>query len=57
MVLPKQVAEWFRKYGGIATKNISINVSINATGMHNAKMLAEIVSRELVRRLRSSGPI
>lgn len=52
MVLPRNVAEWFRRGGGIAASQKIINVNVNATGVSDPKQLAEIVSREIVKRLR-----
>ncbi|MDW7987081.1 MAG: hypothetical protein RMI88_07735 [Nitrososphaerota archaeon] len=52
MVLPRHVAEWFRGHGPV-TKNVSVNVNINASGVSDPKVLADIVSREIARRLRA----
>jgi len=54
MVLPRNVAEWFRNYGPVAAqKNIQVNISVNAGGVADPNVLAEIVSRKLVQRLRA----
>ncbi|MHC1624029.1 MAG: phage tail tape measure protein [Candidatus Methanospirareceae archaeon] len=53
MVLPKNVAEWFRRGGaGIGSQIINVHVNINASGVSDPRELADIVSREIVRRLR-----
>lgn len=51
MVLPRSIAEWFRR-GGRAM-SVNVNISINAAGATDPRTLAETVSRELLRRLRS----
>ncbi|MEM4384921.1 MAG: hypothetical protein QXU44_12830, partial [Candidatus Caldarchaeum sp.] len=52
MVLPQPVAEWFRKFGvPQTTSNINVNLNISAAG--DAKTIAETVSREILRRVRS----
>lgn len=52
MVLPQPVAEWFRKFGvSQMTSNINVNLNISAAG--DAKTIAETVSREILRRVRS----
>jgi len=54
MVLPRNVAEWFRSYGPVAAqKNIHVSISVNAGGVADPNALAEIVSRKLVQRLRA----
>jgi hypothetical protein len=54
MVLPRNVAEWFRSYGPVAArKSIQVNISVNAGGVADPNALAEIVSRKLVQRLRA----
>ena len=54
MVLPRNVAEWFRNYGPVAAqKNIHVNINVNAGGVADPNVLAEIVSRKLVQRLRA----
>jgi len=50
MVLPRPVAEWFRR-SGFPSRNIVINVNINASGSSDPRELAEILSTELRRRL------
>jgi len=53
MVLPRNVAEWFRKGGvGVGSQVINIHVNVNASGVSDPRELADIVSREIVRRLR-----
>jgi len=57
MVLPRNVAEWFRRGGAITAPNkiLNVNVSVNAQSASDPRELAEIVSREIVRRLRGVG--
>lgn len=52
MVLPRPVAEWFRRGGGVGN-NITVNVSMNVSGVSDPDRLAEVVSREIVKRLRA----
>ncbi|MCD6341320.1 MAG: hypothetical protein J7L83_00455, partial [Thaumarchaeota archaeon] len=54
MVLPRRVAEWFRR-GGIAAsqKIVNIHVNVNASGVSDPKELADIIERELARRWRA----
>ncbi|MEM2182363.1 MAG: phage tail tape measure protein [Nitrososphaerota archaeon] len=52
MVLPRPVAEWFRKTGSAAMKNINISINITTAGEEPTK-LADTISRELARRLRA----
>lgn len=52
MVLPKPVAEWFRRGGG-PTRSYSISIVVNAGGASDPERLAATVSRELVRKLRA----
>ncbi|MEM2765966.1 MAG: phage tail tape measure protein, partial [Candidatus Caldarchaeum sp.] len=51
MVLPRNVAEWFRR-GGVG-HSITVNVNMNVSGISNPDRLAETVSREIVKRLRA----
>jgi len=51
MVLPRSVAEWFRRGGYASTKVINLNVNVNAGGVGDPRELAEIISGELRRRL------
>uniref|UniRef100_A0A7C4I5Q6 Phage tail tape measure protein n=3 Tax=Caldiarchaeum subterraneum TaxID=311458 RepID=A0A7C4I5Q6_CALS0 len=51
MVLPRAVAEWFRRGG--ATTVVNVNMSVNFSGERGADA-AEVLSRELVRRLRAA---
>jgi polyhydroxyalkanoate synthesis regulator phasin len=54
MVLPRNVAEWFRSHGPVAAqKTVNVRVNINAGGITDPNLLAEIVSRKLVQRLRA----
>ena len=54
MVLPRNVAEWFRSRGPVAAqKTVNVRVNINAGGVSDPNLLAEIVSRKLVQRLRA----
>lgn len=50
MVLPRDVAEWFRRTGPV--QNIAVRITVNASGTASPDEIAEMVSRELVRRLR-----
>ena len=53
MVLPRRVAEWFRRGGaGLGGQVINISVNVNASGFSAPDTLAELVSREIARRLR-----
>ncbi|MCS7145343.1 MAG: phage tail tape measure protein [Nitrososphaerota archaeon] len=52
MVIPKPVADWLRRGGGI-TKNYAVKIVVNAAGAAEPRELAEAVSRELVRKLRA----
>jgi len=49
MVLPRDVAEFFRR-GGM--RPVNVNVSINVTGQTDPEQLAQVISREIARRLR-----
>jgi hypothetical protein len=51
MVLPRHVAEWFRRYGGAGGNVFNITVNIN-TSTADGRALAEELSRELARRMR-----
>jgi TP901 family phage tail tape measure protein len=51
MVLPRHVAEWFRRYGGAGGNVLNITVNIN-TSTADGRALAEELSRELARRMR-----
>ncbi|MEM0382406.1 MAG: phage tail tape measure protein [Nitrososphaerota archaeon] len=51
MVLPRPVAEWFRRSG--ATRTINVNVKVNAGGSIEADKLASLISRVLVKNLRA----
>jgi hypothetical protein len=54
MVLPRNVAEWFRSRGPVAAqKTVNVNVNVNAGSVSDPNLLAEIVSRKLVQRLRA----
>jgi len=53
MVLPRGVAEWVRQGGISSQKVVNVSVNINASGVGGPRELAELVSRELVRRLRA----
>lgn len=54
MVLPQPVAEWFRRWGGLPSQMASnINVNLNISAIGDAKKTAEIVSREIMKHLRS----
>jgi len=52
MVLPKNVADWFRR-GGIS-RNIVVNVNVNAnvSGDRDVDELARLISRKIVSNLR-----
>lgn len=53
MILPRNVADWFRKGGATASQKIvNVNVNVNSAGVSDPYTLAEIVSREIARRLR-----
>ena len=51
MVLPRHVAEWFRRRGNSVGTVFNITVNVNASSS-DGKGLAEELSRELVRRMR-----
>ena len=51
MVLPRPVAEWFRRTGPV-TQNVNVTVNVSGGGVDAGK-IAEIVSREIARRLRA----
>ena len=54
MVLPRDVAEWFRRGGVSSNKivNVSVNVNVNSVGSEmDWDRVAEIVSRKINRRL------
>ncbi|MEM2257824.1 MAG: phage tail tape measure protein [Candidatus Caldarchaeum sp.] len=55
MVLPRPVAEWLRRGGwfrmNATTMNVAVNV--NVSGVSDPDRLAEVVSREIARRLRA----
>lgn len=51
MVLPRSVAEWFRRGGYASTKIINLNVNVNTGVISDPHELAEIISGELRRRL------
>jgi hypothetical protein len=52
MVLPRSVAEWFRR-GGVASTVVNVNMNVNISGEKSANAV-EALSRELVRRLRTA---
>ena len=53
MILPRRVAEWFRR-GGFAPRNIVVNVSIHASASspQDWDEVARIISRKIVSNLR-----
>ena len=53
MVLPRNVAEWFRR-GGAISRNIVVNVNVNAniSGDRDVDELARVISRKIVSNLR-----
>mgnify|MGYP000409701825 CR=1 FL=1 len=53
MVLPRNVAEWFRR-GGFAPRNIVVNVNVNAnvSSDRDVDELARVISRKIVSNLR-----
>jgi chromosome segregation ATPase len=51
MVIPRDVAEEIRS--GRAGRPVTVNITVNAGGVSDPEQLADIVSREIVRRLRS----
>ena len=53
MVLPRRVAEWFRR-GGLAPRNIVVNVNIHASASspQDWDEVARIISRKIVSNLR-----
>ena len=54
MILPRNVAEWFRRGGITASQKIvNIHVNVNASGVSDPKELADIIERELARRWRA----
>ncbi|MEM4335089.1 MAG: hypothetical protein QXH04_04675, partial [Candidatus Caldarchaeum sp.] len=50
MVLPRPVAEWFRR-GGSTARTVNISITVNAAGS-DPRDLAEELSRALLRRVR-----
>jgi len=62
MVLPRRVAEWVRRGGGVAASQKVVNVTIgdiivNCSGFEGIRDihdLAEAISREMVRRWRAA---
>ena len=54
MVLPRKVAEWFRR-GGFAPRNIVVNVNVNASASspQDWDEVARIVSRKIISNLRA----
>jgi len=62
MVLPRSVAEWFRRGGGVAASQKTVNVTIGDIivnyngfeGIRDIRDLAEAISREMVRRWRAA---
>ncbi|MCS7133575.1 MAG: phage tail tape measure protein [Candidatus Caldarchaeum sp.] len=52
MVLPRPVAEWFRRGGFSFSRPVNVVVNVNAVSSAGPHAIAEAVSRELVRRLR-----
>ena len=53
MILPRRVAEWFRR-GGFAPRNIVVNVNVNANILSDmdVKELGRKISREILSNLR-----
>ena len=62
MILPRSVAEWFRRGGGVAASQKVVNVTIGDIivnyngfeGIRDIRDLAEAISREMVRRWRAA---
>ena len=52
MILPRKIAEWFRR-GGVS-RNIVVNVNVNAniSGDRDVDELARLISRKIVSNLR-----
>ncbi len=51
MVLPRPVAEWFRR-GGLVGRIVNINIQVNTLTPSTPNELADRISRELARRVR-----
>ena len=62
MILPRSVAEWFRRGGGVAASQKVVNVTIGDIivncngfeGIRDIHDLAEAISREMARRWRAA---
>ena len=53
MVLPRPVAEWFRRGGLRAGTMINISINVNGAAASDPRHLGEMISREVCRRLRA----
>ena len=55
MVLPRSVAEWFRRGGVFRPLEVNVRIDVKASGGVEAEAIASAVSRELLRSLRTMG--
>ncbi len=55
MVLPRDVAKWFRSGEALRPRSLNVRIEVKAEGGVEARTIAEAVSRELVRSLRAMG--